>query len=87
MGDVLPPWQATLQTLGVKIRPADLQKMTARAQFDLKQDAEAIRQQIFEQYMNFVNGKTSKQAFEEYAKERMQELQKRAEKLSKKLGK
>lgn len=85
-GDALPVWQAVLQTVGVKIRPADLGKMQMRAMLDTQRDVQAIQQQVAEAQREVQGGKVSQERFQAYAEERMTEAVRLVQKLQKKLS-
>jgi hypothetical protein len=86
MGDQLPLWQAIAQTLGVKIRPADLDNMTARAMLETKQDVEALEQQIREAYKGVTAGKMSEKAFARFRDEKIDEAEKKLARLQRRLS-
>ncbi len=85
-GDQLPLWQALAQTLGVKIRPADLDNMTARAMLETKQDVEAIEQQIREAYKGVTAGKMSEKAFGRFRDEKIDEAEKKLGRMMRRLS-
>jgi hypothetical protein len=85
-GDQLPLWQAIAQTLGVKIRPADLDNMTARAMLETKQDVEALEQQIREAYKGVTTGKMSEKAFARFRDEKIDEAEKKLARLQRRLS-
>lgn len=85
LGDNLPVWQAVLQTVGIKIRPADLNKMQMRATFETKQDIETIKEQIVQAMHEKQAGKLSEEQLRKFMENRMIEATKRAQSLQKKL--
>ena len=86
MGDALPVWQAVLQTVGVKLKPADLNKMQMRATFETKQDVDAIRAQISSAMREMQGGKITQEQFQRYSEGRMTEAVKRVQQLQKRIG-
>jgi len=85
-GDALPLWQAILQTVGVKIKPADLSKMQMRAMMEVQRDVQTVQEQIAEQAREVQTGKVSEKAFRAFAEERMAEAVNRVQQLQKKLS-
>jgi len=65
LGDRLPLWQAFLQTVGVKLRPADLEKMEGRAAWQLKRKVEIIRHSMYMKSTDFDMKRISESQYEE----------------------
>lgn len=84
MGDRLEPWQAVLQSVGVKVFPADIEKMKRRAQFQTKQDVEAITEKIRSAAIDMRNGKITQEEYRAQVKRWTDEVRARLEGLRKK---
>lgn len=82
LGDNLPPWQATLQTLGIKLTPADLPKMQMRAQFELAKDIQVLEQRARSLTMDLQRGRISEQQYAKQFEAIQEEAQARMARLS-----
>lgn len=82
LGDRLPPWQAALQTLGIKITPADLPKMQMRAQFEVLRDIQVLEQRARSLTMDLQRGRITENQYAEQFKEIQDEAQARMARLN-----
>jgi hypothetical protein len=85
MGDVIPWWQAGLQSIGIKLKPADLERLVRRAQMDTARDMSVIRELALERLMDLRKGRISEEEYEESILELQEEALERIGKMNKKI--
>ena len=85
LGDTLPVWQAAMQTLGLKIRPADLEKLQMRAGFDTQQQVRLLMERVRMAGKDLQKGRISREAFDKIRQESQAEAMQRLEDLQEKL--
>jgi len=71
LADVLPVWQAVAQTLGLKIRPADLQKMVLRADADAKRKMEGLGELMRAAALDLRAGRITPEEYQRQFRENM----------------
>lgn len=86
-GDVLPWWQATMQSFGIKLKPADLEKLVLRAQIDARHDVQALQDLAFLRWKDYQKGDITAKEYAESIKELQDEALQRIGKLQRKITK
>lgn len=81
LGDRLPPWQAILQVMGVKLRPMDVEKLKLRANMQANREIDDVSKMMYEAERDY----QKKAITQEQRDEQIAEHKKRIDKIVKKL--
>lgn len=86
VSDVLPVWQATIQSLGIKLKPADVEKMALRSTLETKRQVRAIRDRLIQDNLELQKGRITQEEYMRSYREANDQMAEITRKYNKKMG-